>query len=167
MAFELNDSLEFENGITNFRTFKNVVNEVWIFYEKHLGNDLMNSIDLFIDNATCDCGYTPVTINVLNKFVIIKLNANSNSQEPEIAYVFAHELMHFIFFCKYGLLRDVDYDKEEAICTAASLIYIKEFYTKCFDSCNAHVKGLQSVYSKGSSIAENVSYNFDSLIKMI
>lgn len=169
MAFLINESLnDSEYGIENYVQFVEVINHIWNYYEKFLGKELMGKIDLFIDNATCHSGYTPVTILTLDKYVIIKLRVKSDTTEPEIAVQFSHELLHFVFYCKYGLKRNVDIDREEAICTAAALIYINEFYKELLPHYRKHVATLkEDYYRNGIVVAEKVGYNFVDLIKLM
>lgn len=166
--FEINGNLNDEkNGLKNFITFSRVLLKVWKYFEKHLGEKSLNGPGLYIDNGTCDTGYTPIITPVLGKYVIIKLGVDSESHESKIAYQFSHELMHYTYFVKYGLDKKRADDKEEAICTAASLCVVSEMYP---DSLEMYVWNLQNRvihngYRKGVQVAEKVNYNFDRLIK--
>lgn len=48
-------------------------------------------------------GYTPITIPVLSRLVIIKLGIDNFLDVEKIIYQFSHELCHFIYYCLYGL----------------------------------------------------------------
>ena len=167
--FEINAELgDNEKGIKNYQIFVNTINKVRNYYISHLGEDFMNKLDLYVDNATRDSGYTPVTISVLKKYVIIKLGITSDYSEESIAYQFAHELMHFVFHAKYGLDRKSNVDQEEAICSAASLVYIYKVYPKAFEDCNKHVRNLENAsYRQGANIAKDIDYNFEELLKLV
>lgn len=168
MAFLINESLnDSKCGIKNYIQFVRVINHIWNYYEKYFGKELMEKVDLFIDNATCHTGFAPVTMPVFDKFVIIKLQVQPDMTEPAIGVQFSHELLHFVFHCKYGLTRNIDIDREEAICTAAALIYISNFYKELLPSYKNHVATLEEVYRNGITVAENVEYNFAKLIKML
>ena len=168
MAYEINSALNHEEGLSNFTIFQTVISNVWKYYTDSLGSNLMDTHDLFIDNVKAYCGPTPYTYNILNKIILIKLDIESNTPEYQIAYIFCHELMHFVYYCKYGMLRTPVIEEEERICSASSLIYIKHFYPDYFYETNVHVKNLQNeYYAEGASLAEELSYNFLELIKLI
>lgn len=166
---EINESLaNKDGGIDNFNIFQNVVLQIVNYYVSFLGKDFIDSVDLFIDNATRDSGYTPVTITVLRKYIIIKLAITSEYKAENIAYQFAHELMHFVFHVKYGLDRIGRGEYEESICSAASLICIYHLYPESFQNCNEHVGNLDYAgYRKGVDVAKNVNYDLGELIKLV
>lgn len=166
--FEINAELaDVNDGIENYQIFVDTINSVRDYYISYLGEEFMNKIDLYVDNATRDSGYTPVTITVLNKYVIIKLRIDSSCDAAEIAYQFVHELMHFVCRVKYGLGKEWYVNIEEAICSAASLVYIHEVYPDSFEYYDAHVQNLTyPPYRQGSSIAKDINYNFAELLNL-
>lgn len=165
----INESLAHRDcGINNYNDFVSVIQEVITYYNAHIDQETMSLLDLFIDNATENCGYAPVTMPIFNKLIIIKLGVHSDYQKPNIAYQFVHEMMHFVYFARYGFDRLIEREKEEAICTAASLIYIRTFYPQNYESCYEHVKGLRdNGYRSGITVAETVNYDFDKLVKLV
>ena len=55
-------------------------------------------------------------------------------------------------------------DREESICTAASLIYLHDTDISGFELQNNHVKTLEYAgYRNGASLAEQVGYDFNKL----
>lgn len=168
MSYMINEELKNENGLSNYYEFTHVINDVWLYYKSYFGNTFLNRIDLFIDNGTEYCGYTPISINVLDKYVIIKLDIRPWTSDYQIAYVFCHELMHFVYYCKYGMTRIPDIKTEEVVCSASSLIYIKHKYPNNFQESNKHTKQSQNnYYAKGADLAEQLCYNFSDLVKLI
>ena len=168
-TFEVSGNLVGEMGLGDkCEKFKLTICNVRNFYISHFGEQFMNSIDLYVDNATRNSGHTPIIAPVLGKYLMIKLGITPEYDEARIAFQFAHELMHFVFYIKYGLDKKLADEKEEAICSAAALIVVHNFYPKHFNSCNNYVKSLQRVdHKKGAEIAEEIEYQFADLIKMI
>lgn len=127
----------------------------------------MNKIDIYVDNATKDSGHTPRINPVFNKFLHIKLCITPESHEGIIAFQFAHELMHYIHYCHYGFERqheDIQYIREENVCTAASLIVVHDLYPQYFCDLDAYVRGLLDIrYQKGAELAEQFKYNLFAL----
>ena len=121
-----------------------------------------------MDNATRDSGYTPVCTPIFKKYVIIKLAITSVDEPDKIIFQFSHELMHYVYFEKYGLEKVKADDKEESICTAASLCMISELYPL---ELNRYIEILRresnNGYREGVSVAEKVGYTFANLICLI
>lgn len=167
--FEINGNLaEFDDGIKNYNIFASTICKIYRYYELHLEGKLSYKYDLYIDNATKDSGYTPVTTPILGKFVIIKLGIGEDDDEGKIAYQFAHELMHYVFFEKYGLNKPFADENEEMICSAASLIILYHIYPQYFVSYNDYVKLLvREGYRRGREVARGVGYDFSLLLEMV
>lgn len=166
--FEVNGNLYGKDGLTNIEMFQKVVINIRMYYLTKLKNVFSENIDLYIDNAISGSGYTPVITPVLNKILIIKLCIKSSSFEAQIAYQFAHEYMHYIFFCKYGLQKPSADEREESICSAASLIVLHDMYPAFFDSFNDYVKALSNnSYRAGADLAEKVKYDINILARII
>ena len=168
-TFEVNGNLRSEKGLGgSYKTFSDTVGKVRNFFIKYLGDQLMNSLDLYVDNATKNSGNTPKIMPVLEKYLIIKLGITPKSGEARIAFQFAHELMHFVYYVKYGIDKKMADDQEETICTAASLIVVHNLYPKDFDRCNNYVKSLTRLdFRKGAEVAEEIEYQFEKLVKKI
>ncbi len=165
---EINGNLDVpESGLRNYKEFSSVIVQTINYYKKYIST-LGTKIDLYIDNATQDSGWTPVTTPVFRKFVIIKLGIRENDPQVKIAFQFAHELMHYAFYEKYGINKTFADVREESICTAASLIYIKDSFPMEFQSYVEYVKNLENEgYRKGAEVAEKVNYDFRQLVKMM
>lgn len=168
-TFEINGNLSGPRGLgSKYPIFWRVVVGVRNYYMQYFGEEFMNSIALYVDNATSDSGQTPNITPVLGKYLVIKLHITQGYDAARIAYQFAHELMHFVFYVKYGLNKNHADEKEEAICSAAALIIVHKFYPADFNECNNYVKSLQRPdYRKGAEIAEQINYQFGELINVI
>lgn len=167
-SFEINGNLVGNDGLANIDNFISTVMTVMAFYHRIFGQETMSAIDLYVDNATRDSGHTPVITPIFNKFLIIKLCVESTYDEGIIAFQFAHELMHYVFYVKYGLEGRVVDEREESICTAASLIVLYQMYYNSFivndEYCKTHEK---EEYRLGVKIAEQVGYNMEELKKLV
>ena len=76
--------------------------------------------------------------------------------------------MHYIFFCKYGLQKPSADEREESICSAASLIILHDMYPAFFDTFNNHVKALSNnAYRAGAALAAKVNYDINILASII
>lgn len=164
--YEINGNLDNEKyGLKNYEAFEKTIADVWEYFETHLGSEALVGPELYIDNGTTDTGYTPITTPVWKKYVIIKLGIKPNSRESQIAFQFSHELMHYVYFVKYGLNKNrADY-KEEAVCTAASLCVLFDLFPNDLDNyinslCQEEYKG----YRLGIEVANKINYDFSRLI---
>lgn len=165
--YEISGNLVGESNL-DFAKFSFAVCKVMYLYIEQFGEELMNSIDLLIDNATEGSGYTPIITPVLGKYLIIKLDIENGFQESVIAYQFSHELMHYVFYAIQGLDKEKANAEEESICSAASLILVKELYPEDFLSNYAHVKNLkEEEYRKGAEVAEGVEFDFKKLKELV
>ena len=165
---EINGNLDGKDGLSNYNEFSNVINKVLEFYSSYFDANIMSAIDLYIDNATENSGYTPITTPILWKYLIIKLGIDEFSRAEKIAFQFAHELMHYVYYSKYGLKKQKAGEKEESVCTAASLIILHDLYPESFNEYNNYVKSLSDEgYRKGVEVAKSVDYKLDNLEKLI
>ena len=161
--WEINGNLEGENLLVFYIT----INSVYSLFVELFGKDLMLKLPLFVDNSTSGGGYTPITIPVLRKFIIIKLGIENFTDVERIIYQFSHELCHFIYYCLYGIDKKLADEKEEAICTAMSLCCLKHF-RKNIDRWNEYVKSLKREgYRNGFDEAQAVDFDVFRLSKKI
>ncbi len=164
---QINSGLLDSDGLKNKNTFMDVILKVNAYFIHVFGEKTMNKIDIYVDNATKDSGHTPRINPVFNKFLHIKLCITPESHEGIIAFQFAHELMHYIHYCHYGFERqheDIQYIREENVCTAASLIVVHDLYPQYFCDLDAYVRGLLDIrYQKGAELAEQFKYNLFAL----
>lgn len=166
--FEINGNLSGPEGLKNFDLFQRTILEVYSYYHRYLSLRYPNGALLYIDNATRDSGYTPVTTPIFGKYINIKLAISPTDNSTKIAYQFSHELMHYVFYAKYGINKPKASDSEETICTAASLIYLHDTDLSGFELLNEHTKNLEyDGYRNGAYLAKDIDYNFTKLIDMI
>lgn len=163
--WEINGNLANNStGLENYKDFSEVISIVKIIYDEIFGLDIMNKYDLYIDNATENSGWVPIITPILKKYLIIKLSIYPNDRQSKIAFQFAHELTHFVFYSYFGIDKLIANDDEETMCTAASLIVIKILFSEEFDDWNKYVKNLeQSKYKNGADYAEKIGYNLQEL----
>lgn len=164
---EISGNLEDEIQL-NYELFYNTINKVLDLYFRVFEKELENPIDLLIDNATQGSGDTPIITPILRKYLIIKLNIRENDTQGRIIYQFSHEFTHYMFYIKYGLDKPKADYREESICSAASLIALKELCPCELEKYCEHVKNLNiDMYRYGFDIAEEAEYSFENLKKLI
>lgn len=168
-TFEINGNLaEANNGMNNYDLFERGVNKVLGLFHDSFGKELLNQIPIYVDNATENSGYTPIITPVLNEILIIKLNIDSKSDFAQIIYQFSHELSHAIFFNYYGLNKPKAIDREESICSAISLITIKELSFNDLPKYLKHIDKLEDMhYRDGIDVAKSCSFNLHKIKKLI
>lgn len=167
-TFEISGNLDNpEEGLSNYQVFEKVILNIKEYYEKYLGQDFMRSLDLLVDNATENTGYVPIATPILGKYVIIKLGISAGDPEHRIAFQFAHELMHYAYFVKYGINKERAGEVEEGVCTAASLCVLKAMYPEELKGYVEYLKQEREEYRKGIEVAEKVEYEFGYLIQKI
>ena len=143
----------------NLFVFKSTVISVYTLFVELFGKDLITKLPLFVDNATGGSGYTPITIPVLSRLVIIKLGIDDFVNDEKIIFQFSHELCHFIYFCLYGIDKELADEKEEAICTAMSLCCLK-YYGKELEQYTIYVQFLEREgYKNGFKEAQAVGFD--------
>lgn len=167
--FEINGNLSDSNhGISNYDLFERCVVSVKRLFDSYFGGKSMSKIPIYIDNATKDSGYTPITTKVLNKILVIKLGIDADSDDAKIIYQFSHELTHAVFLDYYGFNKPSAVEREESICSAVSLITIKELCPNDFQRYLEHVNNLDNVaYRNGIIIAKSCSFNINEIKKLI
>lgn len=163
--FEINGNLyDGKDGLTNIGLFQSTIIEVRMFYLTRLANIFSEDIDLYIDNATAGSGCTPIITPVLGKILVMKLGISNESQKGQIAFQFAHEYMHYIFYCKYGIAKKLADKREETICTAASLIVLYNLYPGEFMLYDKYVRECgKEKYVGGADLAMKVNYDINTL----
>ena len=168
MPWEINGDLYGHDGIKNIDLFTHVLLQVKNLFDTTFGSELIDEIFLFVDNATSDSGYVPITKTLFKKVVVIKLGIRPNSQASQIAFQFSHELMHVVFRAVKGLAKPAANYTEEAICTAASLITLKELYP---DDLNLYMRYLKTrddkKYRDGVQVASDVNFNLKDLMPLV
>lgn len=155
-------------GINNYDTFRMTICATKDYFDKIFGVNLLDSIDFLVDNATANSGYTPITTPILKRFIIIKLGIYDGNRIDQTIFQFAHELTHLVFYAYYGLEKPFADQREESICTAASLIALRVLCPESFLSYVAYVKNLSDEkYRDGARIAEEINYDMKKLKIMI
>lgn len=167
--FEINGNLNDNSyGLANYNDFCHEIENVYNFFSNELGADVLNKIPVYVDNGTQNTGYVPVNTPVLGQFVLIKLGIQSNFSSDIIVFQFAHELMHVVFRSVLGWEKPFANEDEEAICAAASLVAIKEFYPdKLSIFSNELASQKREGYQRGVLVAEVNNYNLKSLYDKI
>lgn len=166
--FEINGNLEECDGLSNFPLFIKTICDVRAYLMAHTLGIIQHDIDIYVDNGTKNTGYVPIVTPIFGKFLIIKLGITGESLEGQIAYQFAHEYMHCIFYNKYGLYKPLADDREETICSATSLIVLHDIYPAFFAGYNNRVKSLtNAAYRAGADLAAKVNYDIDRLVSLI
>ncbi len=166
--FEINGNLGGQDGLSNFTLFLQTVCDVRAYLMTHTLGIIQYDIDIYVDNGTKNTGYVPIVTPIFGKFLIIKLGITGESLEGQIAYQFAHEYMHCVFYGKYGLQKTLADDREETICSATSLIVLHDMYPAFFGSYVAHVRSLtNAAYKAGADLAAEVNYDIDRLVSLI
>ena len=161
----LNDNC---TGVKNYALFLQAVASVYCFFCKAFGSTLMETYDIFFDNATAGSGLTPITTPTLKKYLTIKLNIHDASDRALVLFQSSHELTHCVFFAKYGLSKPRADDHEEEICSASSLITIKNLAPEHLERYKKYVAGLEKeCYRKGFYLAEEVQYDIYKLRSLI
>lgn len=157
-----------QDGLANYPQFQQAICRVKKLFDDIFGAEKLNSIDLFVDNATAGSGYTPITTTILGKFVVIKLGVAPDDKERKVAYQFAHELTHFVFRTYLGINKPPANAWEETICSAAALTAIKQLYPSDFNLYDGHVRGLSNIaYRNRAYLAESIGYDFQRLKRII
>lgn len=167
--WEINGNLDDKlSGIANYQIFQEAVCATKFYYDRVFGIDFMNRIPFYVDNATADSGYTPISTPVLGKLVIIKLGIKADDSEARVAYQFAHELTHVVFRAYFGIGKPRATEDEEAICTASSLIIIKKLYPEHFEAFERSTMSHPYVgYQKGVPLAKELSYDMTKIRSLI
>ena len=163
--WEINGNLDdSQTGILNYQIFQNAVCVTKQYYDRIFGIDIMNRVPFYVDNATADSGYTPISTLVLGRLVVIKLGIGANDIEAKVAYQFAHELTHVVFRSYFGINKPRATHEEEAICSAAALIIIKIFYPEHFEKFEKSAASHSYVgYRNGVTLANEASYDMQKI----
>ena len=167
--WEINGNLaDKKDGIKNYNMFARAISITKCYFDTVFGVDCLNKVPFSVDNATAGSGYTPISTPVLGKLVVIKLGIKPNDCEAQIVYQFAHELTHVVFWVYWGFNKKHATDIEEAICTAASLIVIKNMYPDYFDEYVRYTASLDNIgYRNGVPLAKKICYDMEKIKYMI
>lgn len=168
-CWEINGNLDdARNGLSNYRLFETAICKVKALFDISFGLELLNKVNFYVDNATADSGYTPILTVVLKKIAVIKLSTHPQDTECNIAYQFAHELMHIVFMAVFGIDKARANETEESICSAAALIIIQNLYPEEYDIYNRDVKELDgNGYRKGIEVAEKAGFSLVNLMPLV
>ena len=165
--FEINGNLTIETEL-NYTKFSNNILLVRNFYINQFGEDLMNSIELYVDNATKATGTCPVITPIFRKYLIMKLGIDNDRREGEIIFQSSHEFMHYVYFAIKGINKEMADIEEESICSAASLILVNIFYPLDFPYYFELLKNYNNEgYRKGVHVAESVDFDFQKLKELV
>ncbi len=165
--FEINGNLSDESEL-NYTIFSDVISLVRNYYIDQFGENLMNSIELYVDNATEGSGPFPIITPIFKKYLIMKLGIRKNDRGTEIVYQSSHEFMHYVYFAIKGICKGRADAEEESICSAASIILVKEFYPIDFSLYYEHLKNHKNhAYRKGITVAESVDFSFQKLKELV
>lgn len=157
MNYEINGNLKEEK---NFSSFFEWVSNTLNFFTKTFGKRVMNKIEVCIDNATDNSGYTPVTTLALKKYIFIKLGIHDFGKKEQIVYQFSHELCHAVFYALYGIKPRQISSFEETICSAMSLIVLKEFFPDHLEYWISYVRNLENPdYQNGVVLASYLQFD--------
>lgn len=163
--YEINGNLKAEE---NYAIFSSCIGMVMKAFRECFGEEVMNKIDLYIDNATQSSGYTPIITVILEKYIIIKLGISDFTKKEKTVYQFSHELCHYVFYSIKGLNKEKAGVIEENICTAMALIMINKFFPESSESWNKYVSSLKNEnYNKGTKIAEENNFDINKLKEKI
>lgn len=158
---EMNGNLADEK---NYDIFMQIIVTILEIFNKTFGNSIMKKYDLFIDNATQNSGYTPITTVLLKKHITIKLGIEEFSNKEQIAYQFSHELCHYVFYSLKGLNKERADIIEENICSAMSLVIINLLFPSKINNWINHVNSLKNnSYNKGAIIAKECNFDINIL----
>lgn len=163
--WEINPMLADEtDGIENYALFEKTITEVKELFDATFGKQ-MNQIDFYVDNSTGGSGYVPVTsAPIIDKFLAVRLHIQPEDREGKIAFQFAHELTHVVFYSYFGLDFQPTGDREETIASAASLIVLKQLYPEHFEANDEYVRNsTEEKYQGGAELAETLKYDMANL----
>lgn len=167
--FEFNGNLDdVETGVPNYTDFITTIMTVKLKFHDYFGDEIMNRYPLMIDNGTKRTGYTPVITPVWDRGLIMKLHIDNGSDMAKVVYQAAHEFTHYVFFSLAGLNKPRADFTEESYCSAASLIFIKEYTPAMFELYKNYVAQLPNKdYKEGLNVAESVNYDMLALKELI
>ena len=89
--FEWNGYLD---EIPNYKIFIDCIFKTRDIFIETFGISIMSKVELFLDNATQDSGYTPTITPIFNKYLIIKLGISDFSNI--VAQLSRHKFNIFI-----------------------------------------------------------------------
>lgn len=173
-TWEINGNLVGDNGFSKFEydLFMRSIIAVHNWYDNLFGTELLSRYPLFIDNAVDGSGHTPITIPVLERYVIVKLNvcgnrdfSIGNQYNPRIVYQAAHELCHFVFYCGRGISKPLANESEEDLCTAMSFCMLKELCPFALELFVADCK--KTKYAHGAKLAERFNFDTGKIVSMV
>lgn len=166
--YEINGNLIHINGYDNFKQIIGLITSEFAILFSDLNYD---KIPLYIDNCY-DCGksntgHVPIITPVLNKILIIKLGVEDFLNSSKIIFQFSHEYVHYIFYSLLGLDKKIADNREENICTAFSLAFIKKYFPYDFEEYFHYVENLDNLaYSGGAKLGVECDFDLYMLKKI-
>lgn len=167
--WEINGNLDNKDtGLKYYDKFQAAIIKVKNLFDSQFSAEVLNKICFYVDNATADSGYVPISTVVLGKIIVIKLGVRAWNAECNAAFQFSHELMHVVFMAVFGIDKPHANGVEESICSAAALITIHNLYPENFDAYYQYVSQLNNEsYAKGVSVAEKANYTLAALMPLV
>lgn len=166
--WEINKNLaNKQTGMKNYDMFRKVLCATKEYFNSVFGVECLNKIFFYVDNEI-DNPKAPISIPMENKFVRIVLDIGPNACEAQVSYQFSHELTHVVFWDYFGLNKKRATEIEETICTAASLIVLKNMYPDDFNRYEQYTANLNNLgYRSGVPLAKKICYDMEKIKYMI
>lgn len=163
IKFTFNDGLRAgENCIPYWGEISWIISHIHSkFQELFKENKLQNSYPIFLDNADGNfSGHAPIIIPMFGKVLLIKLRLNELKNIGRIYYQYAHEFTHAMFYCELGIDKKFADSEEEAICTAASLLFVNKYCPSQLEDCKKDALQCE-LYRGGVPLADEMEYDFE------
>ena len=166
--WEINGNLADEQcGMPNYQVFEKIICDTKNYFNAVFDVKCLNKVPFYVDNNIFN-PKAPISTPVLKQFIIITLGIYYNDCEARIAYQFAHELTHVVFWAYFGFDKKRATEREEAICTAASLIAIKNMYPDYFVKYEKYTESLDNIgYRNGVPLAREIFYDMKKIKSLI
>lgn len=173
-AWEINGNLIGPDGFSQreYAMFRRSLNAVYQEYALLFGRDILLRYPLFVDNAIHGSGYTPITIPVLKRFVVVKLHVlggrgfgSDENYNACTVYQFAHELGHFLFYCWQGIGKSLADDEEEMLCTAMSFCVLDKYCHDVVPEFLSYCK--KTRYKSGAEFVERFGFDLNTVANLM
>ena len=158
---------EKDESLRHGGTFNEILEIVSLRFEEVFGHEVMSKIKLHIENDI-SAEKPRIIPKVQKESIIIRLCLKNFNKRDQIAFQFSHELCHYVFYSLKGLEEYTGLNEKERareiMCTAMSLIIMKELFPREFDSWKQYVESLpEDYYRDGAEFAENINYDINKL----